>query len=142
MSNSSETKNRARILFDGHCALCQKSVGLLRRLDWFKKLKYVDVRDEELLEKENISLDRDRLIEEMHLITPNGEHTYHGFHAFRWLAWRLPLLWIAAPFLYIPGVPTLGQKMYLWIARNRFRLVPCHGGVCTLPPKNATTSKK
>ena len=37
--------------------------------------------------------------------------------------------------LYIPGVPGLGQRLYLWVARNRFRLVPCHGGVCTLPPK-------
>jgi hypothetical protein len=48
------------------------------------------------------------------------------------MAWRLPLLWILAPFLYVPGVPTLGQAAYLWVARNRFRLVPCHGGVCTL----------
>jgi hypothetical protein len=42
---------------------------------------------------------------------------------------------------HVPGrqVPRLrmerwGQKIYLWVARNRFRLVPCHGGVCSLPP--------
>ena len=54
-------------------------------------------------------------MEEMHLITPGAGRIYHGFGAFRWMAWRLPLLWPLAPFLYVPGVPTLGQKVYLWI---------------------------
>jgi hypothetical protein len=44
-------------------------------------------------------------------------------------------LWVLAPLLYVPGVPALGQKLYLWIARHRFRLVPCHGGVCTIQRK-------
>ena len=38
-----------------------------------------------------------------------------------------------SPLLYLPGVPQIGQKIYLWVAKNRFRLVPCHGGVCTVP---------
>jgi hypothetical protein len=29
----------------------------------------------------------------------------------------------------------LGQRLYLWVARHRFHLVPCHDGVCTIPPK-------
>jgi predicted DCC family thiol-disulfide oxidoreductase YuxK len=75
------------------------------------------------------------LLDEMHLLTPDGSRLYHGFGALRWLAWRLPALWLIAPLLYIPGIPTLGQKLYLWIARNRFRIVPCHGGVCTIQRK-------
>jgi hypothetical protein len=66
----------------------------------------------------------------MHVVTPDHRHVYHGFAALRWLAWRLPLLWPVLPLLYLPGVPALGQRLYLWVARNRFRLVPCHGGVC------------
>ena len=62
----------------------------------------------------------------MHLLTPDGKRLYHGFGAFRWMAWRLPLCWPIAPLLYVPGVPWLGQRIYLWIARNRFHLVPCH----------------
>jgi predicted DCC family thiol-disulfide oxidoreductase YuxK len=49
------------------------------------------------------------------------------------MAWRLPLLWAVAPLLYLPGVPWLGQKVYLWVARNRFNLVPCHDGGCAVP---------
>lgn len=126
-------EGRARVLFDGHCAFCQRSIRLLKKLDWLKLLAYVDVRDKELLAAQNIQIDSERLLKEMHLIPPQGQKTYHGFGALRWMAWRLPALWFVAPLLYVPGVPQLGQKAYLWVARNRFQLVPCHGGVCTLP---------
>ena len=124
---------RAQVLYDGQCAFCRKSVELLRRLDWLHQLTYGDARDLTHLPA-GASLEAARLLEEMHVLTPD-RHVYHGFGALRWLAWRLPLLWPLAPFLYIPGVPALGQRLYLWVARNRFRLVPCHGGVCTLPRK-------
>ena len=132
-SASSHTR-RGQILYDGQCPLCLKSVGILKRLDWFGQLTYVNARDREHLPPSDAPLDPERLIQEMHVLTPDGHCLYHGFGALRWIAWRLPLLWPVAPFLYIPGVPQLGQRLYLWIARNRFRLVPCHGGVCTLPP--------
>jgi predicted DCC family thiol-disulfide oxidoreductase YuxK len=129
------TRGRALLLYDGECALCRKGVAQLRRLDWLGVLRYADARDRSLLPATVPPLNPDRLLEEMHLLTDTGGHIYHGFGAFRWLAWRLPLLWPLAPFLYLPGVPSLGQRLYLWVARNRFRLVPCHGGVCTLPRK-------
>ena len=123
---------RTQVLYDGQCAFCRKSVELLRRLDWLGRLTYVDARGPSRLPP-GASLDPARLLEEMHVLTPD-RRVYHGFGALRWLAWRLPPLWVLAPLLYIPGVPALGQRLYLWVARRRFRLVPCHGGVCTLPP--------
>jgi predicted DCC family thiol-disulfide oxidoreductase YuxK len=125
--------NYAHLLYDGECALCLKSVATLKQLDWLHRLAFVDARNAANLPAREPPLNPDRLLEEMHLLTPNGNHVYHGYGAFRWLAWRLPLLCPIAPLMYIPGVPQLGQKVYLWIARNRFRLVRCHGGVCTLP---------
>jgi predicted DCC family thiol-disulfide oxidoreductase YuxK len=124
--------HRAQILYDGQCALCCKSVALLRRLDWLNVLTYVNVRDPDQLAACDLPVEPARLLEEMHLLTPGRRQLLHGFHAFRWMAWRLPLLWLLAPLLYLPGVPSLGQRAYLWVARNRFRLVPCHGGVCTI----------
>ena len=123
---------RAAVLYDGQCAFCRKSVGLLKRLDWLGLLRYQDARDAAHLPPSATPLDTDRLLEEMHVLTPDGRGLYHGFAALRWLAWRLPLLWPFAPLMYLPGVPALGQRLYLWVARNRFRLVPCHGGVCKL----------
>jgi predicted DCC family thiol-disulfide oxidoreductase YuxK len=128
--------HRAQVLYDGRCPLCQKSVAMLRRLDWLRVLVYVDVRDPDQLAACDLPVEPSRLLEEMHLITPGRRQVLHGFLAFRWIAWRLPALWLIAPFLYLPGMPTIGQRVYLWVARNRFRLVPCHGGVCTLPRRS------
>jgi predicted DCC family thiol-disulfide oxidoreductase YuxK len=120
----------AVVLYDGQCPLCLKSVAILRRLDWLRRLRYADARAP--LPDATPALNPERLLQEMHLLTP-GRRVYHGFAAFRWMAWRLPLLWAIAPLLYVPGVPWLGQRLYLWVARHRLQLVPCHGGVCTIP---------
>ena len=133
---------QGQVLYDGQCALCLKSVGILKRLDWLGLLTYVDARDREHLPPSDAPLDPERLMQEMHVLTPDGRGLYHGFGSLRWLAWRLPLLWPLAPFLYLPGVPGLGQRLYLWIARNRFRLVPCHGGVCSIHPGGAPWVKQ
>jgi predicted DCC family thiol-disulfide oxidoreductase YuxK len=127
--------SRAAVLFDGDCAFCRQSIALLKRLDWLHRLTYIDVRDPAQPLLKAPVLTGAPLTEEMHLLTPDGTRLYHGFGAVRWLAWRLPALWSVAPLLYVPGVPALGQKLYLWIARHRFRLVPCHGGVCTIKRK-------
>jgi predicted DCC family thiol-disulfide oxidoreductase YuxK len=126
---------QAQVLYDGDCRLCRKSVEQLRRLDVWHRLSYVNVRENGQMRACQPPLDPERLLQEMHLVTPDGRRVYHGFAAFRWMAWRLPLLWPLAPLLYLPGVPTVGQRLYLWIARNRFRLIPCHGGVCTRPDR-------
>jgi predicted DCC family thiol-disulfide oxidoreductase YuxK len=127
--------SKAQVLYDGQCPFCRKSVEMLKKLDWLGRLSYADARDSARLPAGRPDLDPDRLLQEMHVVTPDHRHVYHGFAALRWLAWRLPLLWPVLPLLYLPGVPALGQRLYLWVARNRFRLVPCRGGVCTVPPK-------
>ena len=128
-----ENSPRAQVLYDGQCAFCLKSVALLRRLDWLNRLSYIDFRNPDRLPNSKLPLDPGRLLEEMHLVTPDGCRVYHGFQAIRWIAWRLPPLWPVAPLLALPGMARLGQRAYLWVARHRFQLVPCHGGVCTLP---------
>jgi len=126
---------RARIIYDGDCALCRKSVALLRRLDWLKRLDYVNARDADQAILSQPPVAGAPLLEEMHLLTPR-RRLHHGFHAFRWMAWRLPIFWLLAPLLYLPGIPWLGQRLYLSIARHRFHLVPCHGGVCDIQKKH------
>lgn len=128
-------ENKAVLLFDGECPLCLKSVSLLKRLDWLRVLYYQNVRAADDLPPSPEPLVPARLLEQMHLVTPRRDAVYRGFDAFRWLAWRFPLLVAFAPVLYFPGVPALGNRIYRWIAANRFRLAPCHEGVCSLPPR-------
>ncbi|QVL30517.1 DUF393 domain-containing protein [Telmatocola sphagniphila] len=132
---ANKLESQACVLFDGDCRFCQKSVALLRKLDWLQRLSFHNARDFDTIPPHTVALDADRLLQEMHVLTPEGTKAFAGFKAFRWIAGRLPALWLIVPFLYIPGVPFLGQKLYLWVARNRYGLVPCHDGQCAVPLK-------
>ena len=128
---SAYNHRRTRVLYDGHCAFCKRSVTLLQRLDWLGKLEYVDARDTSLPLLSEPLVAGAPLLDQMHVLTPRGR-LYGGYHAIRAIAWRLPLTWLVAPFLYLPGVTWLGQKLYVWVARNRFNLVPCEHGACQI----------
>ena len=123
----------AMVIYDGQCPLCQRSVRILRKLDWVGKLRFHDAHDVTHLPKSSEPLVPQRLLEEMHVVTPGGFKAYAGFRAFRWMSWRLPATWMLAPLLYLPGVPWLGNRIYLWVAKHRLKLVPCHDGQCTVP---------
>lgn len=124
---------KARVLYDGDCIFCCKSIELLKKLDWLKKLDCVNVRDESRAFLKEPPIAGAPLLEQMHVVPAGSDQLYGGYRAIRWLAWRLPLTWVVAPFLYLPGMTWLGQKFYLWIARNRFKIIPCEHGVCTIP---------
>lgn len=126
---------RAVVLYDGDCPFCRRSVAILRKLDWLDRLAYQSAREADKLPPSHVALEPHRLIEEMHVLTPDRRHAYAGYRAFRWIAWRLPLTWLVAPFLYLPGVPWLGNRAYRWVAKNRFNLVPCDDGGCKIPLK-------
>lgn len=123
---------KTRVLYDGSCAFCCKSVELLRKLDWLGKLEFVDVRDETQPILKDPLVVGAPLLEQMHVLPASGRRLYGGYRAIRCLAWRLPLAWPVVLFLYLPGMTWLGQKVYLWIARHRFELVPCEHGVCEI----------
>lgn len=133
---------RGVVLFDGDCAFCQKSVSILKKLDWFHRLHFQSARDKQSMPPSAVPLDQTRMLEEMHVVTPNRQSAYAGFSAFRWMAWRLPLTVLIAPLLYIPGVHCLGNKTYRWVARNRFKLVPCHDGQCKVNLANPTQKRE
>ncbi len=124
---------KARVLYDGDCAFCCKSVELLKKLDWLRRLDYVNVRDNSQTLLRQPPVAGAPLLEQMHVLPRDGLKLFGGYHAVRWLAWRFPLTWVVAPFLYLPGMTYLGQRFYLWIARNRFKIVPCEHGACNIP---------
>lgn len=131
--SAAEAEGKGVVLYDGRCPLCQRSARSLRRLDWRRRLHFQDCRDAANLPPSAVPLDAGRMLEEMHLVTPDRRRVYAGFAVFRWMAWRIPVLLPFAWLLYLPGVPWLGRRAYRWVARNRYHLVPCHDGVCKLP---------
>jgi predicted DCC family thiol-disulfide oxidoreductase YuxK len=124
--------NRAIVLYDGQCAFCRKSMAILNRLDWLGRVECRDARVPKLWPECAESLELQKLLDEMHVVTPDRQRSFAGYRAIRWLAWRLPLLWPLAPLFYLPGALWLGRRTYRWIARHRYQLVPCDHGVCTV----------
>jgi len=129
------TDPKAVVLFDGDCAFCLRSVRILRWLDWFHRLRTQNAHDTDHWPTAAEPLSLPKMLDEMHLVTPDRQRTHAGFSAFRWMAWRLPLTMPLAPLLYLPGFLWLGNRVYRWIAKNRYSLVPCHDGVCQVPLK-------
>jgi len=125
------------VLYDGDCGFCQQSVRLLKGLDWLRLLHFQSARDTDHLPASDVPLDAQKMLDEMHLLTPDRKSVYAGFTAFRWIAWRLPLTAPLAPLLYLPGVLPLGNRAYRWVARNRFKLVPCAQNACAVPPRKS-----
>lgn len=114
------------VIYDGGCGLCSRTVAWLHRLDVLGRLRFSDFNAEwDRLSRAYPSLDRAACIASMHVIGPGGGIT-EGFDGFRALSWAVPPLWIVLPFLYVPGVPLVGRRVYRYVARHR-------STTCTLP---------
>ena len=125
-------KGKALVVYDGKCRFCVSSIEQLKRLDWFGVVDYGNAWDDSIL-RANPEIDLAKVLARLHLITPGRGAILDGFHAFRWLAGRLPVLWIVWPILWLPGAATLGTKVYDMVARNRFVFGACEEEVCNLP---------
>ncbi|MCA9837657.1 MAG: DUF393 domain-containing protein [Trueperaceae bacterium] len=122
------------IMYDGSCKLCKAQAENLARLAQGK------VRSEALQTAvgkfPEISLEE--ALKEIKLVSSSGQ-VYGGAEAI------VQLINIGQPVLgkllypyYLPGVKQLADKLYAWVARNRYKLfgkVPddaCEGGTCSI----------
>jgi predicted DCC family thiol-disulfide oxidoreductase YuxK len=131
------------VLFDGQCPLCIRSVTTVDFLDWRGKFVFRDVNDWEQISRDYPGLDQQKSLEEMQVMIPRdgGHEALAGFYAFRKIAQHLPLGMLIWPFMYIPGVPFLGARVYHFVASRRKRITSgarCSFHTCEIPaPVNA-----
>ena len=119
------------VFYDGDCGFCTRSVRVLEAMDILKRLELMNFRNPSV-QKANPDLDLVRCERELVVRDAQGSW-FGGFYAFRWMAWRLPPLWLLAPLAYIPGVPALGDRVYKWVANHRFMFPASDGAACALP---------
>lgn len=129
---------RFAVLFDGQCPLCIRSATTVDFLDWRGKFVFRDVNDWEQIARDYPGLDQQQSLEEMQVIIPRpgGYETLAGFYAFRKIAQHLPLGMLVWPFLFIPGVPFIGTRIYRFIASRRKRVTGgarCSFHTCDIP---------
>lgn len=124
-------KNHSRtVIFDGDCGFCQRSIRLGKRLDWLGRIEWV-ARLSPATKTRFPQLSFQETQNRMVSIRPDGK-TYGGFYAVRDIVFHLPLTFLPALLLYIPGVSRLGVPVYAWIARNRHRFGSKSGENCSI----------
>lgn len=119
-------RGRYTVYYDGACDLCVTSVNGIRRLGWLDPIVFVDVSDRAAFERLEPELDWQAAMRAMHVRAPDGS-VHAGYHGFRALLKTMPLLWPLRPLLALPGVTAIGERVYAWVARTRYRWNPCEG---------------
>lgn len=116
-----------RVLYDGNCGLCRRTMGVLGVFDWFQQLRPVNALDRSRVESEGLGyLDDADLMQDMHAAWRAGDdwRDARGYAAYQAIAWRVPLLWPVAPLLYLPPVAAVGRGVYRRVADSRACRVP------------------
>jgi predicted DCC family thiol-disulfide oxidoreductase YuxK len=133
-------RGRIQTLYDGLCPLCRRTVRLLTRVDLFSRLEFVDFRRTDLNgynRSRGLNLASENLEEEMYVVSRG--RAYRGFNGYRIIALALPVFWPLAPWLFVPGISSLGAVVYSFVARNRLKFLRCHSH-CTVQPSGERES--
>jgi predicted DCC family thiol-disulfide oxidoreductase YuxK len=120
-----------RVLYDGACPYCRKSMALLSAADPDHVVEPVDLTAVNVASI-HPSLTREACLKAMHVVDRKGR-VAAGFDAMAVLARALPLFWPLGFLAAVPGVALVGRRVYQRIADARPRDVPCTDDVCTLP---------
>lgn len=106
------------VFYDGTCGICKQTMNWFRFFDVFKNLRYVDYHQEEDRNTLAPEIPYEQLDHAMHVKSSSGHYTA-GFYAFRSICRYATILLPLWPFLYVPGVPFVGQTVYAHIAKRR-----------------------
>lgn len=125
------------VLYDGYCRLCTRGARKLTALARPGAVQAVSFQEPGVLDRFP-GLTHAACMEAMYLVAPDGR-LFRGFEAaVRAVATR-PLLRLAASLYYLPGIRQVCDRLYAWIAVNRYRLFgkaaaegACTEGTCSL----------
>lgn len=130
------TRLMVTAIYDGQCVICRQSRHVIEALDWRRRVTFVDLHQWQQVEHLVPTLPYETAMGQMHVLAPDG--LYGGFAATRRALKELPLGYPIWVLLKLPGMFWLGERVYRFIARHRYRVnrwfgVPvCEDGVCKL----------
>lgn len=114
---------RRTVIFDGECGFCTSWIKRGRALDWLKLIDW-RARLEPGLASKFPQTTKEETKNRIVSIRPDGK-TFGGFFAMRDIMIRLPLTFLPAILMHVPGTGLVGEPVYQWIARNRHRFKSC-----------------
>jgi predicted DCC family thiol-disulfide oxidoreductase YuxK len=120
------------VLYDGACNLCRASVARVRRMDPRGRIELLDLHDAGVPARFP-QVDIDEAMRLMQAVDPAGR-VYSGADAWARIGLALPGWKLIAWLLLVPGIHFVAQRVYGWVARNRYRWNRelCEDGTCAL----------
>ncbi|WP_182201744.1 thiol-disulfide oxidoreductase DCC family protein [Paraliobacillus salinarum] len=120
------------ILYDENCYLCKQSKKIIKSIDWFRVFQWESLQ----YYQQRVTLseeDKKALEGEIHLQRPDGE-LLKGFYAIRYILLRCVLTSWLGLLAYLPYADRIGNPIYRFIARNRYRIFKnkCANGTCRI----------
>jgi len=132
------------VLYDGSCALCRGSAERVRHADTHHRIELLDLHDPSAAQRFP-QVDHEVAMRWMQAVDARGR-VFSGVDAWAQIGWILPAWNVVAWLLLVPGIHWLAEKIYSWVARNRYRWNRqiCTDGSCALhvPTDAAPTRNK
>ncbi len=124
---------RYRFYYDQDCGFCVFSMKIARGLDFFARVEFLPIQSRNADPDLGHLSDEERFANshfvDGHRRVPAGEGVLELFS-------QLPLV---APWVFllrlIPGHRKVVERLYAWVAENRFRLMP--GATCEFRPSQS-----
>jgi predicted DCC family thiol-disulfide oxidoreductase YuxK len=106
--------------FDAGCGLCKQTAAALSTAGLPGGFSCTSAQDLAAEGRLPSGVELAELLTDIYVLSPGGN--FRGFAAYRRIAWRVPFLWPFLPFLYLPPVASLGNRVYRRGADHRL----CH----------------
>ncbi len=120
-----------KFYYDAECPLCNKVVVIIRHFDIFNKIECVTVQGYAATEKALEGISELDLLINIHGVDKRGRVSV-GYDAYvtlmRHMIWTYP----AGLLLAVPGISTVGKKIYRYVAGNRLT-ERCTSENCMMP---------
>ena len=116
------------LVYDGQCRFCQRTLRVCAALDVRRRLQAHDATNRAAIVARFPMLGGADFDNALFAVTEDGI-VFRGFFAVRRILRESPLTWILLPFFHLPYSGRVGQRVYGWIARNRYRL-GCQSDFC------------
>ncbi|NDJ60918.1 MAG: DUF393 domain-containing protein [Chloroflexi bacterium] len=125
-------------IYDGNCVICNQTKRVVTTLDWRDRVEFLDLHRWQEVHERFPQVDYDEAMGQIHVVTPRNE-MFIGYFGTRRMLRELPLTFPVWALMQLPGMTWLGQRVYNFIARHRYRINKwmgveiCEGDSCRLP---------
>jgi predicted DCC family thiol-disulfide oxidoreductase YuxK len=115
------TGERVVVVWDDSCGFCAAWTRLFRRLDWLGVIRLVPLSDP--AQYEHLGITQANAAHALQLRLSDGAR-HGGYEAVRRIAYLLPLTMLLAPWLALPPVRYVGDRVYRRVAESRTCALP------------------